>query len=83
VTGTASVVVAAKLSMDTVRNDGGLHALVLRSIVTTALVFCFFEVLPHYAVGVSEVHFIFGALLYLIFGSGPSAIAGIDVCEYQ
>lgn len=58
----------------TLRNDGGWRALVLRSIVTTILVFCFFEVLPHYRVGVSEVHFIFGALLYLIFGAGPTAI---------
>lgn len=65
---------AAKLASQTVRHDGGTRALVLRSIVTTILVFCFFEVLPHYRVGVSEVHFIFGALLYLVFGAGPTAI---------
>ena len=64
----------ARLAYQTLRNDGGTRALLLRSIVTTVLVFCFFEVLPHYRVGVSEVHFIFGALLYLIFGAGPTAI---------
>jgi hypothetical protein len=41
---------------------------------TTLLVFSFFEVLPHHAVGVSEVHFILGSTLYLIFGAGPAAI---------
>ncbi|MGD1955946.1 MAG: energy-coupling factor ABC transporter permease, partial [Sphingomonadales bacterium] len=29
---------------------------------------------PHYTVGVSEVHFIFGTTLYLIFGAGSAAI---------
>jgi len=63
-----------KMALDTVREDGGAAALLLRSVVTTALVFCFFEVLPQYPVGVSEVHFILGSTLYLIFGAGPAAI---------
>lgn len=65
---------AAKMSVDTFRNDGGVTALVSRSILTTALVFSFFEILPNYPVGVSEVHFILGSTLYLIFGAGPAAI---------
>lgn len=73
-TAVVSLALTAKMSVDTVRHDGGLQALLLRSIATTLLVFAFFEVLPHYAVGISEVHFIFGALLYLVFGAGPSAI---------
>lgn len=74
--GTAAVSLggAVKLAGQTIRSDGGVRALVLRSIVTTVMVFCFFEILPHYRVGVSEVHFIFGALLYLVFGAGPVAI---------
>jgi ABC-type Co2+ transport system permease subunit len=64
----------AKMARDTVRQDGGLSALAMRSIATTALVFCFFEVFPHYPVGVSEVHLILGSTLYLIFGAGPAAI---------
>lgn len=64
----------AKLAIDTAKNDGGWSSLVLRSVVTTVLVFAFFELLPHYAVGVSEVHFILGSTLFLIFGIGPAAI---------
>lgn len=63
-----------KLSWDTIRNDGGVAALGMRSIVTTLLVFSFFEILPHHAVGVSEVHFILGSTLYLLFGGGAAAI---------
>jgi len=63
----------AKLAWGTVRNDG-LSRLVLRSLITTALVFCFFEILPHYPVGVSEVHFILGSTLFLMFGLAPAAI---------
>lgn len=65
---------ALKMSWDTVRNDGGVAALGLRSVFTTLLVFCFFEVFPHHAVGVSEVHLILGSTLYLLFGGGPAAI---------
>jgi len=64
---------AAKLSVDTVQRDG-LIALLLRSAMATALVFCFFEVLPHQPVGVSEVHLILGTTLLLIFGVAPAAI---------
>ncbi|KUJ92120.1 MAG: hypothetical protein XD38_0270, partial [Pseudomonas sp. 63_8] len=42
--------------------------------LTTALVFCFFEVFPHHAVGVSEVHLILGSTLLLLFGAGAAAI---------
>ncbi|MDA4847431.1 energy-coupling factor ABC transporter permease [Hoeflea poritis] len=63
-----------KLAFDDIRNNGGFSSLAIRSVATTALVFCFFEILPHYPVGVSEVHFILGATLYLIFGAGPAAI---------
>jgi hypothetical protein len=63
------------MSWDTIRNDGGFAALGMRSIVTTLLVFCFFEVFPHHAVGVSEVHLILGLnALFDLFGAGPAAI---------
>lgn len=52
----------------------GLPSLILRSAVATVLTFVFFEVLPTFAVGVSEVHFILGSTLFLILGAGPSAI---------
>ena len=73
--GTALAVFAytAKLAWGTIKQSGPL-ALALRSAITAALVFCFFEVLPHYAVGVSEVHFILGSTLFLMFGAAPAAI---------
>ncbi len=73
-TATGSAAVAATMCLHTLRNDGGAPALLLRSIFTTALALIFFEVLPHYPIGVSEVHFVFGATLYLVFGAGPAAI---------
>ena len=54
--------------------ETGLASLVGRSTLCAALVFGFFEVLPHYPVGVSEVHFILGSTLFLIFGAAPAAI---------
>lgn len=62
-----------KLAWESIRERGPL-SLALRSTATTALVFCFFEVLPHYPVGVSEVHLILGSTLFLLFGLAPAAI---------
>ncbi len=73
-TAAAAFGLAAKMAGNTIRNDGGFIALITRGVVATALVFCFFEVFPHYPVGVSEVHFILGSTLYLIFGAGAAAI---------
>ena len=63
-----------KLARDSVRDNGGAAALALRSLLTTALVFFFFDVLPHHPVGVSEVHLILGSTLLLLFGAGAAAI---------
>lgn len=73
-TATAAFGLLGKMALDTIKKDGGISALAMRSVITTALVFCFFEILPHYPVGVSEVHFILGSTLYLMFGAGPAAI---------
>jgi ABC-type Co2+ transport system permease subunit len=54
--------------------DKGMVSLTLRSLIATVGVFAFFEVLPHFPVGVSEVHFILGSTLFLILGAAPSAI---------
>ena len=62
-----------KLAADAVA-ERGVVSLILRSLFTTALVFCFFEILPHHPVGVSEVHLILGSTLFLIFGAAPAAI---------
>ena len=52
----------------------GLVSLALRSVIATVGVFVFFEVMPHFSIGVSEVHFILGSTLFLILGAAPSAI---------
>lgn len=58
----------------TAMRQQGLSSLVLRSLIATVLVFTFFEILPHYPVGVSEVHLILGSTLFLILGAAPAAI---------
>lgn len=69
--GAASV--ALKMAFGALKTDG-LASVFGRSVVATALVFSFFEVLPHHPVGVSEVHMIMGSTLFLLFGLVPSAI---------
>lgn len=54
--------------------ERGIVSLLTRSTATAALVFAFFELLPHPPVGVSEVHLIFGSTLFLLFGAAPAAI---------
>ncbi|MBO3758115.1 energy-coupling factor ABC transporter permease [Ciceribacter sp. L1K22] len=73
-TAAVSAGLMAKMAVDTIRRDGGVSALAIRSVITTALVFSFFEVLPHHPVGVSEVHLILGSTLFLMFGAGAAAI---------
>ncbi|RMD49519.1 MAG: cobalt transporter [Alphaproteobacteria bacterium] len=64
---------AARLALREAR-ERGLGSLLGRAALTTAAVFTFFEILPHYPVGVSEVHLILGSSLFLIFGAAPAAI---------
>jgi Cobalt uptake substrate-specific transmembrane region len=73
-TAAASFGLAGKMALDTIRKEGGVGTLAIRSLAATALVFGFFELLPHHPVGVSEVHLILGSTLFLILGAGPAAI---------
>lgn len=61
------------LARKSVREDGAA-SLAQRSLVAALAVFSFFEVFPHYPVGVSEVHFILGSTLFLLFGAAPAGI---------
>jgi ABC-type Co2+ transport system permease subunit len=63
---------AVKLAATAMREQG-IASFALRTVITTALVLSFFEVLPHFRVGVSEVHFILGSTLFLLFGAAPAA----------
>lgn len=62
-----------KLAWDHIK-DSGVTALAARTAAATAAVFTFFQLLPHYPVGVSEVHFILGSTLFLLFGAAPAAL---------
>lgn len=46
----------------------------IRSLLAALGTFVFFEVLPHFPVGVSEVHFILGTTLFLLLGAAPAAM---------
>lgn len=63
----------AKFALDGMKRDG-IGALLIRSLLSTMLVFCFFEVFPHHPIGVSEVHLILGTTLFLLFGAPAAAI---------
>ena len=60
--------------MFTAAKEKGVLSLALRSILASVAVLMFFEVFPHQAVGVSEVHLILGSTLFLIFGLVPAGI---------
>ncbi|NRQ19142.1 energy-coupling factor ABC transporter permease [Ensifer sesbaniae] len=66
---------AALFTLNSARDEfrrRGLSSLLGRSAFATGLVFSFFEILPHYPVGVSEVHLILGSTLFLLFGVAPA-----------
>ena len=73
--GTAAVgaATAVKFAADDLK-DHSWSSFALRAMIATFGVFVFFEVFPHFSVGVSEVHFILGTTLFLILGVAPAAI---------
>jgi Cobalt uptake substrate-specific transmembrane region len=72
-TAAAAGTVALKAALSSLGDKGPL-SLAVRSMIAAVGALVFFEVLPHFPVGVSEVHFIFGSTLFLILGAAPSAI---------
>lgn len=71
--GAGVLAVTMKLAMDNIK-ENGLLSLLLKSFIATCVVFFCFEVLPHYPIGVSEVHLILGTTLFLMFGVAPTAV---------
>jgi ABC-type Co2+ transport system permease subunit len=63
----------AKLAWENIK-EYGIVSFLIKSILATVIVFSCFEVLPHYPVGVSEVHLILGTTIYLIFGLAPAMV---------
>ena len=72
-TGAAALACGARLAWAEART-GGLASLAARAALATGLTLVFFEILPHVAVGVSEVHLILGTALLLLLGTGPAAM---------
>ena len=72
-TAAASAGYSLKLVGDDLRQHS-IASFVVRGVLATLGVFIFFEVLPHFAVGISEVHFILGTTLLLILGAAPTAL---------
>ena len=73
--GTAATVfgATAKVAYDNAKENGAV-SLILKSLIAAIIVFSCFEVLPHYPIGVSEVHLILGTTIFLVFGIAPAAI---------
>lgn len=72
--GTASIALGmAAKSAAAALGRHGAALLLVRTVLSALVVFCCFEVLPHRAVGVSEVHLILGTTIYLLFGLAPAA----------
>jgi len=72
-TASVALIGVAKLSYDNIQENSTLSFL-LKVIASTLLVFIFFEVFPHYLVGVSEVHLIMASTLFLLFGVAPAGM---------
>ena len=89
-TGVAVVGMGVKLAWEHIKQRGVL-SLILRTIITIGLVFTFFEVLPHYPVGVSEVHLILGTTMLMLFGVAPTMLGlalglllqGVTVAQFD
>jgi len=73
--GTATAVfgATAKVVWDNVKENSVISFL-LKTILATMVVFSCFEILPHYPIGVSEVHLILGTTIFLVFGIAPAAV---------
>jgi ABC-type Co2+ transport system permease subunit len=72
-TATGAAVYAAKKTYDDVAQSN-IASFAARAVLGALGTFVFFEVLPHFPVGVSEVHFILGTTLILLLGVAPAAL---------
>ncbi len=72
-TGTGVIGLSAKLAWDNIKENGFI-SYIAKTIIAAMIVFFCFEVLPHYPIGVSEVHLILGTTIFLIFGIAPASM---------
>ncbi|MEP1766532.1 MAG: energy-coupling factor ABC transporter permease [Sulfitobacter sp.] len=74
---TATAAAAGGYSLKLIAGDLAHHnpiSFVARTVLATIGVFIFFELMPHFAAGISEVHFILGTTLFLVLGAAPAAL---------
>jgi len=71
--GAGVTALAAKSWVQEARTNGVAHS-AMRVLLCAVLTFVFFEMFWRQSIGVSEVHLIFGASLYLLFGFAPAAV---------
>ncbi|MBD0866052.1 MAG: energy-coupling factor ABC transporter permease [Rhodobacteraceae bacterium] len=82
--GTAAA--AAGYSLKLIAQDvkeRALPSFAVRSVLAMVGVLIFFEILPHFPVGISEVHFILGTTLLLILGAAPAAVGLMSGLLFQ
>lgn len=72
-TAAAGAGLGLKMIADDLKSHNAL-SFAARAVLATIGTFVCFEVLPHFPVGVSEVHLILGTTLMLILGAGPAAL---------
>lgn len=73
VTATGAAAYGVKLALQDLA-ERNILSFAARALLATIGTFICFEVFPHFAVGVSEVHLILGTTLFLILGAAPSAL---------
>ena len=81
-TAAAAAGYTVKLMADDLRTHA-VPSFAVRTVLASALIFLCFEVLPHFAVGVSEVHFILGTTALLMFGAGAGALGLVAALALQ
>lgn len=71
-TAAGALTYSAKLALADLKRSN-VASLAARTGIAAVGTFICFEVLPHFAVGISEVHFILATSLFLILGAAPAA----------
>lgn len=71
-TAAGALTYSAKLAWTEIRQTN-VVSFAARVAMAAVGTFVFFEVLPHFPVGVSEVHFILATTLFLLLGAAPAA----------
>lgn len=72
-TATGAAGYTVKLAVEDLREHNPV-SFAARSLMATVGTLAFFEILPNFQAGISEVHFILGTTLFLLLGAAPAAI---------